>query len=109
MIHKTKDGKMILISQMEDSHLKNTIDLFIKQIKECQSIMDDEVKHKSNLDYITSGLDMRNSKDRAESTLKKILHTIPYYVYEATIRGINYTEQLQDMYSRTGSLELPKL
>lgn len=40
--HKAKDGKTMLIAEMDDDHLANTVSLLIKRLKEINAMIDGE-------------------------------------------------------------------
>jgi hypothetical protein len=98
--HTTKEGKRMLISDMTDEHLKNTIDFIIKTLKAHQNIIKSEMTEKWNLDLVWSGISIRNLKKNAERKVWEVLEVLPAYIYEATIRGENYTEILQTLHDR---------
>lgn len=104
MYHTTREGVKTLIAQMDDAHLKNTIDLAIASIEKCVGVMNNDVKISSNLDFIGSGVTTANLKREAEARLKLQMQKLPYYIFEATIRGISYTEKLQKIYGRSAKL-----
>lgn len=91
---------------MTDAHLKNTIDLGIKNITECQKIIESDVAIRSNLDYIASGVTTENLKKEAEAKLKMYIAYLPAYIFEACIRGISYTDKLQAIYGRKEMIDL---
>lgn len=106
MYHTTREGQKMLIASMTDAHLKNTIDLGIKNITECQKIIESDVAIRSNLDYITSGITTENLKKEAEAKLKMYISLLPGYIFEACIRGISYTDKLQAIYGRKEMIDL---
>ena len=99
MYHKTKNWQTMLIAQMDNDHLVNTINLIIKQIKDWQEILESWFS-KSNLDAILSWYTSPKLKEKAEDVIKRNLKNLPYYIFEATIRWISYTNELQWLFAR---------
>jgi len=100
--HRTKEGVTIGIPEMEDSHLRNTIYLFIDRMKEVTAAM-----HQDNLKQyvITEGVefDVEDAK-RAFQSLKDKLKR---YLYEATLRGMaddELAKKLQEAHGRSGRI-----
>ncbi len=100
-IHRTKEGEKMFISQMEDSHLQATINLFIKKIKDLKDALSMKVNvspFKSALYAIDSTEIAENAKQRI-STATSLLYP---YLAEAMLRGMDYTVELQELFERTG-------
>ena len=74
--HKTKKGDSMSISQMSDTHLTNTIKLY------CRNLL----------------------KARLDADLNKtveLVNALPFYVIEATLRGINIKNSLIEAFGRS--------
>lgn len=99
-IHKTPEGGSILIAEMTDDLLKDTIEKNLKGLKAAINIINAKVEETKKVDLIGTGLTVKAFRRHAEDNVKKILDELPFYIYEATIRGFNYTEQLQDIHER---------
>lgn len=48
-----------------------------------------------------SGINVRNLKKSAQRNLENYLEILPAYIYEASIRGINFSKELQELHGRT--------
>ena len=102
-VHVTKDGKRMLIGQMESSHLLNTIKLLGKNIEEAQSVIAGSQAFDSTT-QILSGFDQRELRDVAAKTLKAYHEKMQPYVFEAALRGINIASILQRAYGRVDAI-----
>jgi len=98
--HTTKDGSKLFISEMENSHLENTIRLMLAKVDEAKRMLynkSSENKFKSALYSIPEVKD----RDLKEFILKYTTMLAPY-IMEAMLRGINFTPELQLAYERVG-------
>jgi hypothetical protein len=68
--HRTADGQTMFISQMETSHLENTIKMYLKNIKECTDMISN-VNITNNIDLLLAGVDNESVKERAKDMLKR--------------------------------------
>jgi hypothetical protein len=88
--HRTTEGREMLIAEMDDSHLLNTINLFCRRIGEAIQIMNRE----ENLvtDKVIAHLQPRysaaNLMAKARQELTEIDQKIAPYVVEAALRGL---------------------
>lgn len=85
---------------MTDDELKAHIDLHLRSLKAGINILNAKVDETKKVDLIGSGITVKNFKKQAEERIQKNLESLPYYIYEATIRGFNYIEQLQSIHER---------
>lgn len=54
--HTTADGRKLLVGQLDDNHLENSINLIARRIREAKEIRKAGVVE-DNLDYISAGFD----------------------------------------------------
>ncbi len=99
-IHTTREGKQMMISQMEDRHLLNLIKLELNQI----TLMLDASSSKLQLtpaQQILYNLQSDEIAKRArEEVPRKVRHLYPY-IAEAMLRGLTeVTENLQLTFGR---------
>ena len=98
--HKTASGQVMLICQMEDSHLENMIKLLSKKMLEAKSVL----TNSSNLDPVTSVLAGIQTEDiiyNAKSSMKHFHEKLQPYVMEAALRGLDVSMHLQLAYGRS--------
>lgn len=84
-LHKTKDGQIIYISEMEDSHLINTIKLKIRQINQLKSIVNGQSEN--SIKAAIYGLNYQLSKEKAKESLYEMIGSLGCYVAETVVRG----------------------
>ena len=103
MFHTTKEGNKILIAQMGNAHLENTIKLLFNRIKLAMAILSEDTKitpesvvfHHKNINKI----------EQSKVLMELCIDNLPKYIFEATIRWINYTKELQDVLWRSEALK----
>jgi len=61
--HTTKDGRIILISDLNDNHLKNIIKKFEKQANEGLSVYNDSFPNGIDILFGSDALDVLNYQD----------------------------------------------
>jgi hypothetical protein len=99
MTHQTSDGKIILIANLEDSHLKNIVNLHIIRIKQAKEILSQGATFKIQealLNHSSSNLEAKMLKQ-----IKVAAAALPAYIMECAIRGIDYSKELQNAFDRT--------
>lgn len=90
--HKSKNGQVKLIAEMDDSHLKNTINFHIDKLQMAKSVLrndqqDDEFF--SSL-YGSSFMNINDAKNITQNFEEKISG----YIYEATLRQLNINTEM---------------
>jgi len=98
--HKTKDGKLLLVSQMDDNHLKNTIGLVCRAIEKAIEGLevDTEVSKKQAALY---GINRDHIRTHCSNALPVLTQKLYPYAAEAALRGIDISERLQKAFGRT--------
>jgi hypothetical protein len=113
--HHTSSKGTILIAQMDDNHLMNTIKLHASKIENGLTSLDKLVNLKPS-EKILYGIN--NSDTELEKNIASDIHirtqALQYYVFEACLRGLEVTEILQETFNRDKALpmlntESPKL
>lgn len=109
MKHTTKDGKTMLIAEMDNNHLSNTINLICSRISDIAQILDSGTPLKSmtksqavmlNIDEVYKEIDEEHLEDILHSATE---HLQPY-VFEASLRDMNVTPILQRTFKRSEAL-----
>lgn len=97
--HRTADGETIFISQMETSHLENTIKMHLKNIKDCTDMISN-VNITNNVDLLIAGVDNESVKERAKEMLKRSHTELWKYLIEAFIRWLDLSKEFQETFGR---------
>ena len=101
--HTTEDGQTMLIGQMSDDHLKNTIKRLCRELKQCSMILSNQavIDKTGLLQAINENYNTEEMKERAEMSAKGIHESLKNYVLEASLRKLDISENLQETYQRT--------
>lgn len=97
--HRTADGQTMFISQMETSHLENTIKLILKNIKECMDMINN-VNITNSIDLLIAWVDNESIKERAKEMLKWYHTELWKYLIEAFIRWLDLSKEFQETFGR---------
>ena len=112
-IHTTSDGDSMLVCQMTDSHLTNMIKLLCKQMVEARALLDGgSISSDPLLGILAPQFNARAVREKAEAAIRLVHETLPPYVLEASLRGIDLGHLLQAAYGRReqlSSLQVPKV
>lgn len=103
--HTDTTGRTMLVAEMSDEHLLNTIKLLLRRVKECSTYIDaleaGETPKVTALHRAAYGdLYNPNNKERAKQLLNSSLAALPKYVMEGCLRGLNLTTELQETFGR---------
>ncbi len=85
--HTTKDGTKMAICQMEDGHLLNTINMFLRNMAEAKEYL----ANSTTTDLITEIIfqqDRKAMEVRSRHFLERAMSFLPRYVFEACVRGL---------------------
>ena len=93
MKHTTKEGIVMDISQMDDNHLINTINLHVTKLQEAKNIIDGISKSK----FSTKFYDEEDYTKEAEIYVEFFNHRFAHYIFEATIRNLNIEIPMQSL------------
>jgi len=96
--HKTKEGITMLIAEMEDNHLLSTINLFCNNIATFINVLDNPKELKKSQQVLYGAEVM--SEGEASNKLVSLTDKLLPYVFEASIRGLNVADMLQQAYGR---------
>lgn len=102
-IHKTKEGKRMYISEMEDTHLMNYIRLALKGIEKIK----EQLRGTSEIDPFKIALynkkETYNNEELSE-LLENICDNLYPYLAELALRGIDMKDELCTTFERQGSI-----
>lgn len=103
--HTTANGDKMLIAQMDDDHLKNTIGVYCTRIKS-QIQMIDRLATLKESEKILYGFQQSdvNMTNKAAEEINSAASGMSAYIVEACIRDINVSKIVQDAYGRTSSI-----
>lgn len=96
--HTTSTGDTIFISQMEDSHLINTINVIAKKVQKAREVIEGGVKN--TVDMIVSWYDSERVVEYSKNVIRNWYENIQSYVFEASLRWISVTSLLQLTFGR---------
>lgn len=100
-MHKAANGQLTYIAEMDDEHLTNTILLLLNNFKIATAAL--SAGDDSNLNSVL--FERRTlSKDKAKRLIKNMYESLPAYVMEANIRGMDVREDLQNAFGRDRKL-----
>ena len=104
--HETKNGEKMLIAQMDDTHLINTIKLYASKIEQSLAMIDKYSTLKES-EKILYGFEYNNKDLIKEATqlIQSSTDGLTAYVFEASIRNLNVSQYLQKAFSRTAKIE----
>lgn len=107
MTHQTEDGKIIIIALMDDIHLKNTVRLHLKKIKEAKSML----SSKSEIKIQETLYGIKNSaiEKKMIQQINQSRQALPIYIMECMIRGIDFKEELNKAFDRSLIKEKEKI
>jgi hypothetical protein len=103
--HTTKDGQSMLICQMEDRHLSNTIKSFCREIEKCRKVITQPSVENELIAIFNSGYSQANLKEQAVNQLKKYHQRLQPYLGEALLRGLDLSKELKIAYGRIGQIK----
>lgn len=96
MQHTTRNGETILISEMEDSHLKNTISYKIKKLRMAKAIL--RANNEKPDEFFESIYNRpRLSKSEAKNHVKYFMKNVAPYILEMMIREEDVSECISDI------------
>jgi len=84
---------------MDDSHLENTIRMFLRKINDAKTMLDRSVK----IDSFSSALYRISPEEVSNQARQSIVNMTEFlypYLAEAMLRGIDFKEELQKVYGR---------
>ena len=106
-VHQTKDGSSMLVSQMSDDHLLNTIRLISRRSAQVLADLENDQMLPGAL-----GHSMRNEKQRVRqqllSNLEHWLDKLSPYVFDAARRGLDVSELVQSATGIKGVVAIPE-
>jgi len=109
MRHTTRDGQVMLIAEMTDKHLKNTISLYIDSLGHAKNVINGKTDTFQN-----KLVGNRDSKVDAERFVDGYNNLFPSYIFEAVLRGVDiekYMKKVRKLHDRDSQLaamiELP--
>lgn len=100
-LHKTKEGKKMYISEMDDTHLANFIRLSLKGIIKIK----EQLRGNTEVDPFKVALYNKHevyNKEKLTDFLEELCDNLYPYLAELALRGIDMAEELRDAFDRKG-------
>lgn len=105
--HTTKTGQEILIAQMEDSHILNTIRALMARLEAARHYA--EAPQTASVLYEALNVKPEGwDKKDALACIRWVHERIPAYILEATLRGLEVTQLVQQGYGRSAMIPKPQ-
>lgn len=117
-IHTTRQGDTYLVGQMEDSHLKNTIDMYLRRIREAASFLKMAEQGIASPSVVVKAItrrsiDIESQKKQAERAIAQADLALQPYLQEAFLRSPELLLEIQKAvkaaYERDGRLFTPNV
>lgn len=102
--HRCKDGNVVLIAQMSDEHLCNTIHYYLRKVFEAQQLLK-RIDQSTTFQRHLYGLSEISQKDLAE-VIRKVVQMLYPYLAEAYLRDLAGPRQAMiDILGRDKAIE----
>lgn len=91
-LHKTKNGRNMQICEMDDNHLKNTINLFLSGLNTSRNILEEkEIQTRFAKKWNKRSMNF----DDAEDFIERFQERFPHYLEEALIRNLDISREIE--------------
>lgn len=92
----------MLIAEMENDHLLKTIDSYCRKLKVCREVLESPNTFQGDvmIAALSPGYSAEACRERAQEMITSLHEGIQPYILEATIRGLNISEIVQEAYGR---------
>jgi hypothetical protein len=108
-IHRTANGEEMMIAQMSDDHLIETIKLFCSRIETCAAVLNGiKIEGGALIRALRPEFSQEAMKEKATLLVRDLNEEIQPYVMEACLRNLNISEFLQQAYERKEKLATAK-
>ena len=100
MVHTMKDGEKILLAEMKDRHLRNTVAYLLRRFSGAKEVLCETVK-RNKFDEALYGRSM--DEDEAKDYVASFDRIFSPYIVECLIRGIDvrtYIDEYQELIQR---------
>jgi hypothetical protein len=101
--HKTKDGEVMFISQMDDNHLKNYINLALKGLETLKNQIRKSEEPKDAFNRALYSDDEGYSEEDLSDLINEVCDNLYPYLAELALRGIDMSERLKEVFERNGA------
>ncbi len=101
-VHTTKEKEKMFVSQMEDAHLRATINLYLNRIRTLKDALSMKVTV-SPFKSALYGIDMNDLSEQAKEKISDSANLLYPYLAEAMLRGMDFKVELQEIFERTGA------
>lgn len=91
--HRTREGVELLIAEMGDEHLLNTINFWLSKIERARASVD--APKRTGFNKLLYRYSEEDESDWAETAIEEFYIMAPRYFMEAVIRGLNIHEEVR--------------
>ena len=105
-IHRTVEGREMLVAEMDNDHLLNTIRRICRKIGEAIQIinLDEDIKPDKVIAQLQPRYSAESLLTKAKIELEEMDEKLPFYVVEAVLRGLDISSILQKAYQREAKI-----
>lgn len=106
-IHTTRDGEQMLIAQMEDKHLINTIRMILRKVQSATAALSNPVTINPMIGVFHPEMKTDEIRRKAENVIRQGVDSLQPYLMEAYMRpgmAIALQEDMQSAFGRVGRM-----
>lgn len=98
MTHESKDGRVLLLANMDENHLKNTVRSHLRKIREAKETL----ANTGGLKVFGAfyGQKVGDIEGKMLRQINQSARMLPDYIMECMIRGIEFREELANAFDR---------
>lgn len=103
-MHMTAAGDQMYIAEMDNDHLKNTINSIFRNLDIAKKALNqDSSSSVSSVLYKSRTM----TKDKAKFLIESMVdQQLPHYLMEASLRGMEFSKELKEFFDRDSQLAI---
>jgi len=106
MIHKTREGKVFLLAELEDLHLHNILNVKLDTLETAKAVLGEVAKRNKFVEALYGEV---MNEDNARDFVAGFDRSIAPYLAEALIRGLDvsvHVSRYQDLIGRKSKIKI---